>query len=321
MRKLLFTLAATALVSTALAQDPYPARTVTLVVPFSPGASNDTIARYLASGLAKVWGRSVIVENKAGGGSLIGSAQVARAAPDGYKLLFTSSAYTTLAATTTTKERGFDALTGLLPTAMAARGQFVLVAGSAVKAKNFAEFLAEAKSRPMFTATTGLNSGTHFAAEALNAAAGLHLEPVNYKGGTEAVIDLMAGRVDVYFGSVTFAAPFVKEGKMKALAILSADRATTLPDTPSISELGYNDAEFSSWWGVFVPANTSAAIIEKINADINAVMSAPEGVKFLEGLGATPNSMKATQFRQIVTDEVQRWSKLSEEMKKRSVKK
>ncbi len=315
MRKYLVALAAIALLSTAFAQEPYPARPVTVVVPFSPGASNDTIARYLANGLSKKWGRPVVVENKAGAGGAIGSAQVARAAADGYTLLFMSSAYTTMAATTPTKELGFDALNDLQPTAMTARGQFVLVAGPSVKAKNMAEFIAEAKSRPMFVATPGLNSGSHFAAEALNAAAGLKLEPVNYKGGNEAALDMMAGRVDVYFGSVTFAAPFIKDGKMKALAIVSSDRSTVLPDIPSITEAGYKDAEFSSWWGVFTPAKTPASIVAKVNADVNAVMSAPEGVKFLEGLGANPNPMPAAKFKEIVTDEVGRWSKLSEKMK------
>jgi len=198
---------------------------------------------------------------------------------------------------------------------MAARGQFVLVAGPSVKAKNFAEFIAEAKSRPMFVATPGLNSGSHFAAEALNAAAGLKMEPVNYKGGNEAGLDTMAGRADVYFGSVTYAAPFIKDGKLKALAIVSADRSTTLPDIPSIVEVGYKDAEFSSWWGVFVPGKTPAAISEKVNADINAVMTTPESVKFLEGLGASPLPMPAAKFTDTVVSEITRWTRLAEKMK------
>lgn len=320
MRKFLFALAATALLSTAFAQEPYPARNVTVVVPFSPGASNDTIARYLANGLSKKWGKSVVVENKPGAGGAIGSAQVARANADGYTLLFMSSAYTTMAATTTTKERGFDALADLVPTAMAARGQFVLVTGPSVKAKNFAEFLAEAKARPMFAATPGLNSGSHFAAEALNAAAGIKIDPVNYKGGNEAALDMMAGRVDTYIGSVTFSTPFIKDGKMKALAILSSDRSTALPDVPSIAELGYKDAEFSSWWGVFVPAKTPQAIIDKVNADINALMTSPEGAKFLEGLGASALPIAPPRFKEIVVSEVNRWSKLAEKMKAQAKK-
>jgi len=305
----------------AAAQEPYPSRPVTMVVPFSPGASNDNIGRYLADGLSRKWGRPVVVENRAGAGGAIGSARVARSPADGYTLLFMSSAYTTLGATTSVKELGFDPLEELTPVAMAAQGQFVLVVGPSVKANTLAEFIAEAKSRPMFAGTPGPNSGSHLATEAFNASAGVNIDTVAYKGGNEAALDLMAGRVDMYIGSVAFAAPFIKGGKMRALAIVSPDRSSQLPGVPAITEGGLKDAEFSSWWGVFAPARMPPGMVDKLNADINAIMSTPESRKFLEGLGAEPYPIAPAKFKDLVVGEIGRWKKLGERMKAPAVRK
>jgi len=310
-----------AVVPMAHAQEAWPARVVTLVVPFSPGASNDAIARYLAAGLGKKWGKTVIVENKPGAGGSIGSAQVARARADGHTLLFMSSAYTTMAATNTAKDLGFDAMADIQPLAMVARAQLILATGPTVKAKAFGEFMAEARSRPLFVAGTGVNSAAHFASEAFQMAVGLKFDAVQYKGGNEAMLDVMAGRADVYFGTVASTIPFLKDGKMRAMAVLSAERATALPDIPNVDELGYKDAEFSFWWGVFAPAKTPQSIVDKVNADIVAVMGEPEGRKFLDGLGADVSPMSVAAFKGIVTGEVTRWTKVAERMKAQQTKK
>lgn len=314
MRKFLIALAAVAALTPAFAQDAASGRAVTMVVPFAAGASNDVMARFLARGLAKKWGRPVVVEIKAGAGGAIGTAHVSRSAPDGHTLLFTSSAYTTLVASAPLRERGFEP-SSLLPAAMVAQGQYVLVVGPTIKARNFAEFVAEAKARPLFAGTSGINGGAHLAAEALASAIGFNMEPVHYKGGSEAILDTAAGRTDFQLGSVSLNYPFIKEGKIRPLAIMNGERSPLLPDVPSIYEVGYKDAEFSAWWGVFVPARTPAAFVESLHADINAVMGTDEARKFLEGLGTSPSIMTSAQFRTQVTDETRRWSLLVNKMK------
>jgi len=322
-RQLIIALAASAAAAFApavTAQEAYPSKVITLVVPFSPGASNDAIARYIATGLGKKWGKNIIVENKPGAGGSVGSAQVARAPADGHTLLFMSSAYTTMAATNTPKELGFDPVAEIAPVAMVARAQLVLVAGPTVKAKTFAEFSAEAKSRAMFVATPGINSAAHFASEAFQLATGLKFDSVNYKGGNEAMLDVMASRADVYFGSVASTMPFLKDNKMRAIAVMSAERSTSLPDTPNVFELGHKDAEFSFWWGMFAPAKTPQAIMDKVNTDVTALMAEPEGRKFMEGLGAGASPMPASAFKGVVTGEITRWTKVAERMKAQAKK-
>ncbi len=320
MRRLLAIAIATLTGSGAIAQDNYPARQVTVVVPFSPGASNDIIGRHLAGTLAKRWGKPVVVENRPGAGSAIGVAYVARSAPDGHTLLFISSAYTTLVATAPTKDLGFDPARDILPAAMAALGEFIMTTGPSTKAANLTEFIAEAKTRGLFAGTTGINSGSHFAAEAFSAATGVNLDMVHYKGGNEAGADLVAGRVDAYFGTVAYAAPLVKQGRMKAMAIVSPSRSSLLPAIPTITEAGYKDAEFSSWWGVFVPGRTPAALVDRLNGDINTLMATAESRKFLEDIGAIPNAIPAAQFRTMVNEETERWKKLVEKIKAKEKK-
>lgn len=319
-RQFIFALATAAITSMTYAQEAWPSKVVTIVVPFSAGASNDAIARYLANRLGKKWNKNVIVENKPGAGGSVGSAQVARAQADGHTLLFMSSAFTTMAASNTPKELGFDAVAEIAPVAMVARAQLVLVTGPTVKAKNFAEFLPEAKSRPLFVATPGVNSASHFASEAFQMATGLKFDSVNYKGGNEAMLDVMAGRADVYFGTVASTTPFLKDGKMRAMSVLSADRATVLPDIPNVFEVGYKDAEFSFWWGMFAPIKTPQAIVDKVNADITALMGDAEGRKFLDNLGAGVSPMAVGAFKGVVSSEITRWTKVADRMKAQAKK-
>ena len=202
------------------AQD-YPEDTVTMVIPFTPGGSNDTVGRYLADGLGAKWGSPVVVENKPGAGSAIGSAFVARAEPDGHTLLFVSGTYTTNAATQTNLP--FDPVNDLVPVGMGALGQFVVVVGDSVKATNLEEFIEEAKSRKVFYGTTGVGSSTHFASALLSDVAGIEMEPVHYPGGTDALLDIAGGRLDMYLGSVPQVLSSVQSGTARPLVVTSAD--------------------------------------------------------------------------------------------------
>lgn len=291
------------------AQD-YPSDTVSVVIPFTPGGSNDTIGRYLADGLAQHWDATVVVENKPGAGSAIGSAYVAQAKPDGHTLLFVSGTYTTNAATQANLP--FDPVNDLVPVGMGALGQFVVVVGNQVEATNLEEFIGEAMSRKVFYGTTGVGSSTHFAAALLSDVAGIEMEPVHYPGGTDALLDLAGGRLDMYVGSVPQVLPTLEAGTGRPLVVISETRAAALPDVPTVVEAGLSDAVMDIWWGVFTTAGTPPEVVEEVNTAINAVMSTPEAAAFLEQQGAAPRPMSVEEYTQFVHDEMAKWTALAD---------
>ena len=293
-----------------LAQD-FPSDTVTVVIPFTAGGSNDTVGRYLADGLAAHWDETVVVENKPGAGSAIGSAFVSRAKPDGHTLLFVSGTYTTNAATQTNLP--FDPINDLLPVGMGALGQFVVVVGDRVKAKNLGEFIEEAKSRQVFYGTTGVGSSTHFAAALLSDVAGIEMEPVHYPGGTDALLDIAGGRLDMYLGSVPQVLSSVESGTARPLVVTSETRAAALPGVPTVIEDGYPDAVMDIWWGVFTTAGTPPEVVEEINSAINAVMGTPEAAAFLEKQGAAARPMSVEEYTAFVHSEIEKWTALAQD--------
>jgi tripartite-type tricarboxylate transporter receptor subunit TctC len=297
--------------SLASAQN-FPNKRVSLIVPFAPGASTDLIARYLADGLGKKWGQPVVTQNMPGAASAIGSAFVARSPADGQTMLFVSSSYSTNAATMPNLQ--FNPVTDLIPVAIAAVGQFVLTAGPSVKSTNLKDFLQEAKTREITYATTGAGSSVHFIGELFASATGIKMQAIHYKGAGEFMADLISGRVDVTFGSVTQAIPLVQSGQLKALAVTSNTRVHGLPDVPTLAESGITrDSMAQQWYGVFVPAGMSPAITAKINKDINEFMSSPATSQFLEKEGAYPDPLTVAQSMELVHGEIARWKKLAAE--------
>jgi tripartite-type tricarboxylate transporter receptor subunit TctC len=252
--------------SGAASSQEFPTKRMTVVIPFTTGGSNDTIGRYVADGLSKLWNKPVVVENRPGAGSAIGSAHVAQSPKDGHTLLFVSSTFTTNAATQ--KNLPFDPVKDLQPVAMGALTQMVVVAGSRIPANSLREVIDAAKTQKVFYGTTGVGSSTQFAAELLNDIAGVKTEPVHYKGGTDALVDMVGGRIDLYVGTATQVLSNVKNNQVKALAVMSAKRSDALPDVPTIAQAGFPGAEMDNWWGIFVAAGTPAPIVEKLNAGI-----------------------------------------------------
>lgn len=311
MTRLLYSaLACATLAAAPVAAQDYPTGPVTMVVPFTPGGSNDLIARYLAQGLSESWGESVVVENRPGAGSAIGSAHVSKAAPDGETLLFVSGTYTTNAATQTTLP--FDPLTDLRAVGMAALGDRVIVTGSRIAMPTLADVATEAKAGKLFYGTTGIGSSTQFDTEFLNSVLGVKMEPVHYPGGSDAMIDLLGGRIDVYVGSVTQVLPTLEGGKANAVAVMSHNRSGILPDVPTVSEAGFPGAETYIWWGVFVPGETPDDIVETLNADIRATMTAPEAAEFLATNGLLPpQDLSSAEFAEHVATELARWKELA----------
>jgi tripartite-type tricarboxylate transporter receptor subunit TctC len=311
IKKALLAAAVATILPLGAAAQNFPDDTITVVIPFTPGGSNDTIGRYLAENLAKHWDSTVVVENKPGAGSAIGSAYVAQAEPNGYTLLFVSGTFTTNAATQ--PNLPFDPVKDLQPVGMGALGQFVVVAGDRVEADTLSDLIETAKSRKMFYGTTGVGSSTHFAAALLADVAGIEMEPVHYPGGTDALLDIAGGRLDMYVGSVPQVLSSVQAGTAKPLAVTSDTRSKALPDVPTIVEEGLGDAVFDIWWGVFTASGTPPEIVEEINAAINTVMTTPEAEAFLAKQGAMPREMGVEEFTDHVHAEIAKWRKLAEQ--------
>jgi tripartite-type tricarboxylate transporter receptor subunit TctC len=279
----------------------YPARQVTVVIPFAPGGSNDTIGRYLTEQLEKRWKRPVVVENRAGAGSAIGSAYVTKAKPDGYTLLFVSSSYTSNAATQ--KSLPFDPLKDLQPIGMAAVADRFISTGKRVPMATLADLVREAKSQRILYGTSGVGSLAHLTGELMNEVLGITMVPVHYAGGSEVMVDLGGGRIDVVFSSLTD----ISSGIGTPVAVMSERRSTALPNVPTVQEAGYTDTRVPNWWGVFAPAGTPKELIDRIHQDIVAVMGTPEAAEHLARQGAMASAMSTDAFATHVENELNKW--------------
>ena len=295
--------------ATAWAQS-YPAKPVTVVVPFSPGGGTDIGARLIAQKLTAKWGQSVVVENRAGAGGLVGADLVAKAKPDGYTLLVGNVG--TQAINQSLYKMPYNADTAFAPISMIAELPFVMMAGPSVSAKTVKDFVAIGKAEPgkRTYASSGQGGSPHLTAEIFQGAAGIKLTHVPYKGGGPAMTDLMAGHVDVLFASVLEGSGHVKAGKLKALAVSSATRSPALPDVPTLAEAGVTGAESGSWIAMFAPAGTPQTIIDKIAADIKEAVAQADTRQTLIGQGATPWSTTPAELQAIIDRDRARYGKV-----------
>ena len=297
-------------VTAAFAQQPYPTKPVTIVVPFSPGGGTDIGARLIAQKLTAKWGQTVIVDNRAGAGGLVGADLVAKAKPDGYTLLVGNVG--TQAINQSLYKMPYNADTAFAPISMIADLPFVMMASTAVPANNVKEFIALAKADPgkRTYASSGQGGSPHLTAEIFQTASGIKLTHVPYKGGGPAMTDLMAGHVDILFASILEGSGHVKSGKLKALAISSASRSPALPDVPTLAEAGVSNSESGSWIAMFAPTGTPQAIIDKIAADIKEAVALPESQKTLISQGATPHSTTPAELKAIIDRDRARYGKV-----------
>jgi len=288
----------------------YPSKPVTVVVPFSPGGGTDIGARLIAQKLTAKWGQSVIVENRAGAGGLVGADLVAKAKPDGYTLLVGNVG--TQAINQSLYKMPYNADTAFAPISMIAELPFVMLAGPSVTAKTPKEFVALAKAEPgkRTYASSGQGGSPHLTAEIFQGAAGVKLTHVPYKGGGPAMTDLMAGHVDILFASVLEGSGHVKAGKLKALAVSSATRSPALPDVPTLAEAGIANSESGSWIAMFAPTGTPQAIVDKIAADIKDAVAQADTKQTLIGQGATPWSTTPSELKAIIERDRVRYGKV-----------
>ncbi|MDR0202682.1 MAG: tripartite tricarboxylate transporter substrate binding protein [Delftia acidovorans] len=290
-----------------LAQPSYPARAITLVVPFAPGGGTDSIARDIAKNLGERLGQPVVVDNRGGAGGAIGAAAVAKAPADGYTLLFATSTFITNAAVEA--KLPYDPLKDFAPVAMIGRGPLLLVASRQVGATSVAQLVAAARAQPqgLNYCSAGNGSINHLAGEMFRQRAGLELTHVPFKGSGPATVELLAGRVDLFFATVPTILAQVREGKLPLLAVTSARRSPLFPDTPTVAEAGLPGFEVGTWWGVLAPGKTPKAVVDALNRAVNEAASAEPVPARLEHEGASAVRLTPAAFGEELCKELALW--------------
>ncbi|MFO1302192.1 MAG: tripartite tricarboxylate transporter substrate binding protein [Burkholderiales bacterium] len=295
------------------AQGQWPNRAVKLVVPFAPGGSNDIISRVLADKLQGRLGQAFVVENKPGAGGTIGTDFVAKSPPDGYTLLFVSTSITTNAASG--KALPYDLLKDLQPIGQVAAGPFAIVVANEVPAKTLKEFIELARSKPneVSYGTAGIGGINHLGTELFASAARIQLVHVPYKGIGPAFTDLMAGRLQMALPTIASVTQYMQSGRMRGLAVTSAQRSPLAPDLPTVSEAAIPGFELEVWWGIVGPAKMPPALVKRINEELNAVLAMPEVKDVLAKEAAMPRPGTPEEFGKLIASDLTRWSKLIKE--------
>ena len=288
----------------------FPTKPIELVVPFVAGGTTDNIARLMAQRFTESWSQTVIVNNRPGAGSAIGTSAVAKSAPDGHTLLVTTFAF---AAAPALQKVSFDPIRDFAPITELASLPMMLLVHPSVPAKNLAEFIALAKSSPagLDYASSGPGTSTHLAAEMFNTMAGVRLVHVPYKGNAEVFNALLGGHIKVHFSLVPSGIAHVRAGKLRVLAVTTEQRLPYLPDVPTIAESGFPSYEISSWQGVFAPAATRPEVVTKINSELIELLKTPAMRERMAREGADPVGSTPQQFSQRVASEVDKWAKVA----------
>jgi tripartite-type tricarboxylate transporter receptor subunit TctC len=287
----------------------YPTRPVRIIVGFAAGGPADVVARLIAQWLSERLGQPFVVENRTGAATNIAAEAVVRSPPDGYTLLFVTSAN---AVNTTLYEKlSFNFSRDIVPVASLIRAPSVLEVNLSVAAKTVPEFIAYAKANPgkLTMASSGIGTASHLFGELFKFMTGVNLVHVPYRGAAPAVTDLLAGQVQVFFDPIPNSIGYIRAGKVRPLAITSATRSEALPDVPTVSEFvpGY---EASFWFGVGAPKNTPAEFVEKLNKEINAGLADPKTKARLADLGGTPLVGSPADFGKFIEDETDKWAKV-----------
>ncbi len=290
--------------------DDWPSRPVRFIVPFAPGAANDLIARAVGSKLADIWGQSVLVDNRPGGGTVIGSDLVARSPADGYTLLQIGLAHAVNPSVIA--KLPYDSLRDFTMVAQTGESPFVMVSNVSLPVKNVRELVAMAKAKPGTLAygSTGSGGTSHLMGELLKSMAGIDVIHVPYKGLSPALTEVIGGQIQYSFGSWSTVGPFVKAGKLRALAVTSAKRSPVTPDLPTIAEEGYKGYDATPWWGIAGPGGIPRPLLARINTGVRTAMASAEmkerfAIQGIEIATGTPEA-----FLALVRAEIDRWAKI-----------
>ena len=297
------------IISGAVSAADYPTKPIRLIAAYSPGGTTDILARIIAQGLSEKLGETVLVENKPGGGNNIGTEYVIRSAPDGYTLNMTNPANAINA--TLYKNLPFNFINDTVPVAGVVRTPNVMVITGALPVKTVAEFIAYCKANPTTVnmASSGSGSSIHLSGELFKIMTGCKMAHIPYKGAGPALNDLIAGQVQVMFDNLPSSAGFIKDGRIRALAVTTSVREVSLPNVPTVAETvtGY---EASAWFGISAPKGTPRDIVEKLNTAVNQLLAEPKIQKRLSELGGTPIPGTPEDFGKLISNDTQKWERV-----------
>jgi tripartite-type tricarboxylate transporter receptor subunit TctC len=294
--------------SAAAHAQPYPDRAIRLVVPAGQGGPTDTLARLIAERLSASLRQNVVVENRGGGGGAIGARAVAHAEPDGYTFLFGNTG-TLATIPAVSRSAGYDPAKNFAPVAKVMDSYQVLVVRPDFGVKSVAELIAKAKANPdkFKYGSAGLGNLTHLSGELFELRAGINLTPVHFKSGAEAITALLDAQIHLAIDNITVLHSLIQDGRLRALAVTGATRRPELPHVPTMLESGVPDYVVTSFFGVVAPAGTPGAIVERLNAEINAALHTPALRETLAKLGAEPSTGPSQQFTEFIASELQKW--------------
>ena len=310
-RRLGLTVFLGALSLSAHAQAPYPAKPIRLVVPFAPGGPVDTLGRAMSPRMAEALGQQIIVDNRAGAGSIIGTEIVTKAPADGYTLLLTSSSIAINPSIY--KKMPFDATRDLAPISQLSTSSLIAVVHPSVPVHSIKALIALAKARKgeLVYASSGTGSAPHLAVELFSSMTGVKMVHVPHKGAAPATMDLLAGHVALMFNNLISAVPNVRAGKLRALAVTGSERTPALPDLPTIAEAGVPGYEASTWYAMFVPAGTPQPVVERLNREVSAIVKSPEIRKQLSAVGIDPVGGTPDALAKYLRSELVKWGKVA----------
>jgi tripartite-type tricarboxylate transporter receptor subunit TctC len=288
----------------------YPARPIRLISPFTPGGGNDLVSRAVALAMSKNVGQSVVVDNRPGANTIVGMELVAKAAPDGYTLIMTSSTQAINA--TLYPKLPYDSIRSFAPVCLVGSSPLIVAVPTASPIKSVMELIAAARAKPgeLTYPSAGTGNATHLGGELFASMAGVKLTHVPYKGSGPGLTDLSAGRLAVAFSTALSVVPFVKSGRLRAIAVTSGKRSSFMPELPTVAESGLPGYEASTWYGVIAPAGTPRAVVTRLNAEIVKALALPEVGDRLVAQGIDPVGNTAEQFAAYIRLEIVKWAKI-----------
>jgi tripartite-type tricarboxylate transporter receptor subunit TctC len=300
----------------AMAQDKWPSKPITYIVPFPPGGTTDILARLVAQKLGPALGTTIVIENKPGAGGNIGSDFVAKAAPDGYTILggtisshsINASLYPNLP---------YDPLKSFAQITLIGTNANVLIVGANSPIKSVQDIISISRSKPgsLSFASAGNGTSQHLSAELFKTIAKIDMVHIPYKGSAPAIQDVMGSQVPLMFDTTVVAAPFIESGRVRALAVTSGKRAPSLPNVPTMAEAGVAGYEVVAWQGIFAPAGTPPAIVQRLYTEISGILKQPDVQERLAKLGVDPSGMTPQQFAAFQAAEIAKWAKVVKEAK------
>jgi len=292
------------------AEPAYPVRPIRLISPFAPGGGNDIISRTLAGALTKDFGQTVVVDNRPGANTIIGMELVAKAAPDGYTLIMTSSTQAINA--TLYSKLPYDSIKSFAPVSMVGSSPLIVAAPAASSIRSVSDLIAAAKAKPgeISYPSAGTGNSTHLGGELFASMAGVKLLHVPYKGSGPGITDLIAGRLSVVFSTSASVLPHIKSGRLRGLAVTSSKRSAVMPDLPTVAESGVPGYEAGTWYGVLAPAGTPRPVVQRLHAGVVKALALPDVKELLMLQGVDPVGNTPQEFAAYVPREIAKWAKV-----------